>query len=131
MLKMLQRYVSIVILLVLAVVSFGCASFGDNAYKAIGVTVAAVDAARGVYSDMYPLLLKEGKITAEQDAKIEAAYKTYQVAARAAIAAVRVYQASVELKQDPSPDKVNTALVQLQDAGTKFLVLLRSFGVIK
>lgn len=122
---------SISVILVMALVSFGCSSFTENAVKATDATTLAVDSARSAYANNYGQLLFTGKLTQENKSKIEEAYNKYQVVARATVLSIRVYAAKEKLGQNPSKDEVTAALTKLSEAFSSFYDLLKAFSVIQ
>ena len=117
---MLKKYISVVVLIFVTLVSVGCSNFTENAVKTADVTTLAADTVRKAYANNYEKLIADGKLTVEQDQEIEKAYNKYTAVAKSAVMAIRVYHAKEMLKANPSKDEVNKAMAELSATFTAF-----------
>lgn len=85
-------------------------------YNTLSAVVHTVDLARGVYDDLW----RAGKVSAELDAKVSAAYSNYQRVANLAIAKAKLQAAAANAGQVVT---TNEYIAQLQDVINQLLLL--------
>jgi hypothetical protein len=111
----LKRAISLTLAVWFLVITMGCRTPEQGAYRTLGTLATVVDTTMLTYGDAF----RAGLITPEEQLKVRDAYEHYQRSMRIARAAVTTVKVSPE-----GESRLNTALTAVEAASSDLITLI-------